>query len=30
MVKGFSESKVKNDKPIKELEKEKKGLGKRR
>ena len=26
MVKGFSESEVKNDKPIKDLEKEKKGL----
>ena len=26
MVKGFSESQVKNDKPIKDLEKEKKGL----
>ena len=26
MVKGFSESKVKNDKPIKEFKKEKKGL----
>jgi hypothetical protein len=26
MVKGFSESEVKNDKPIKEFKKEKKGL----
>ena len=26
MVKGFSESEVKNEKPIKDLEKEKKGL----
>ena len=26
MVKGFSESEVKNDKPIMDLEKEKKGL----
>ena len=26
MVKGFSESEVKNDKPIRDLEKEKKGL----
>ena len=26
MVKGFSESEIKNDKPIKDLEKEKKGL----
>ena len=26
MVKGFSESEVKNDKPIKDLKKEKKGL----
>ena len=26
MVKGFSESEVKNDKPIKDLGKEKKGL----
>ena len=26
MVKGFSESEVKNDKPIKDLEKENKGL----
>ena len=26
MVKGFSESEVKNDKPTKDLEKEKKGL----
>ena len=26
MVKGFSESKVKNDEPIKELKKERKGL----
>ena len=26
MVKGFSESEVKNDKPVKEFKKEKKGL----
>ena len=26
MIKGFSESEVKNDKPIKEFKKEKKGL----